>query len=1201
VICPPLEIPNQLPTALETGELVIFAGAGVSMGSPAGLPSYWSLARQIALQVGAEPLDATTPPDRFLARLKKDGHNVHEVCRSVVRASSVPNEYHKLLLRLFAEPGKIRIVTSNFDPLFSTAAAELGMKVPVYHAPALPLGNDFTGIVHLHGSAADTSAERLVLTADDFGQAYLTRGWARRFLLDLYSRYTVLFVGYSHDDIPLQYLAFGLRSTGAKPRFVLDHQLPEKWADFGITPILYVREPESLLDPYVNLKTGLRAWVAEVERKPLDVESRLDQVLNTTSAPSPEEEDFLLRALNETSSANHFARYAQNTGLRWVEWLDAKGELRQRMHLDAARAGLASHAIARWIGRQLAQSQDGCGLSLIERHEERVGDIVWDSICWELARAEPDLLSSQDGQQWATFLLNSANTTRNWFGLNHLLSAGSTRKLWPLVVRLFEALTMPTAKLFEVGPANPYRRAELSVTLLGDMQNLILTWQESIVPALSELAPRLAPILEARINQTHETAVLAGNANSFNDPAIHARERIEFDEHPAFARGVHLLMSFFAQTLDAIQARRRGAVEDWCDRLVQSDNPILVRFGLYLLRRCDSLSPSAKLAWLVDRSLLYPPAYSGSRESYEVLKLIYGNLTPVERESLWTALDAALPPPQDETIQAALCREDVDRVCWHLAKENPFDPSAIAAAKRVEKRNPRLAASDPWLPGQFMRDVSGPVGEASPRSVADLLAQAPVSQLEFLLAFRGEHWPRPARAGLLGAVAAAARENHTWGANLLHALYERTEWTSDLWYHLFWSLRYPDLSSADQSWFLAEAAPHLADASSHLDALARFLFHGQTVEELRSVGREELRRRIAFSAVLWAAARKALILRKADLKETEWVNTAINRAPGWIVEFWFLTQQLVAERTDDGEATWPEELLPALRQITSGETHADLLGLAVLFSRLPFVHRSAAAWTRSRLYPCLDFQRFHDRAWVGWTALLLYASLTRDIAFELKDLLRASFGNLAQASDLVAKKFLLQVAAIAAHGVVDLQVDGWLEAFFHAISPEERAIWTRALAREVSRLSTSDRERLWRDWAKPYWTDRLARPIPPVEPAESEALLDLAITFREGFPEAATLLAATPKPSHIRFVPRELTDSDLATAHPEAFMQVLIWVLHSMTGMFLFPDGLRKLHERLPKRRGLLPTWDAYCQRLSELNVNDARDMRAAGATWFVE
>jgi hypothetical protein len=65
--------------------------------------------------------------------------------------------------------------------------------------------------------------KRMVLTDRDFGRAYLTEGWARRFVLELFLKYTVLFVGYSHNDPVMQYLARGLPPGDSnKKRYAFD-------------------------------------------------------------------------------------------------------------------------------------------------------------------------------------------------------------------------------------------------------------------------------------------------------------------------------------------------------------------------------------------------------------------------------------------------------------------------------------------------------------------------------------------------------------------------------------------------------------------------------------------------------------------------------------------------------------------------------------------------------------------------------------------------------------------------------------------------------------------------------------------------------------------------------------------------------------------------------------------------------------------
>jgi len=216
-----IEIDDRILDALAEDRLVIFAGAGVSMGAPSNLPSFWKLACDIAQGTGIKPVDKE-PLDRFLGKLHHKRVKVHErAVRFLSPEGSAPNALHHDLVQLFRTPKRVRIVTTNFDLHFETAAKTLFVEQQpeVYRAPALPLGYDFHGIVHVHGAMPDT--KNLVLTDADFGQAYLTEGWARRFLSDVFRRYTVLFVGYSHDDTVMNYLARALPNTSIAGRFVL--------------------------------------------------------------------------------------------------------------------------------------------------------------------------------------------------------------------------------------------------------------------------------------------------------------------------------------------------------------------------------------------------------------------------------------------------------------------------------------------------------------------------------------------------------------------------------------------------------------------------------------------------------------------------------------------------------------------------------------------------------------------------------------------------------------------------------------------------------------------------------------------------------------------------------------------------------------------------------------------------------------------
>src|ERR1700686_2528657 len=99
------------------------------MGSPANLPDFKRLTELIAAETG-ERIRDTELEDRFLGRLHLNGVEVHTRAAEILsRAIPTPTELHRNLLRLYGEPHKVRIVTTNFDLLFETAAPEI-LKVP---------------------------------------------------------------------------------------------------------------------------------------------------------------------------------------------------------------------------------------------------------------------------------------------------------------------------------------------------------------------------------------------------------------------------------------------------------------------------------------------------------------------------------------------------------------------------------------------------------------------------------------------------------------------------------------------------------------------------------------------------------------------------------------------------------------------------------------------------------------------------------------------------------------------------------------------------------------------------------------------------------------------------------------------------------------------------------------------------------------
>src|SRR5688572_5627777 len=137
-----VDLTESLIRAQRDGRLVVFAGAGVSMAAPSNLPSFDSLVRDVVGDA-LEPV-AGEPLDRFLGRAADKGVDVQLRARQIIgNPASLPTQLHRDLLALFNSPERIRLITTNFDRHFTTAAREHSPQgVDCYYSPALPLGRD---------------------------------------------------------------------------------------------------------------------------------------------------------------------------------------------------------------------------------------------------------------------------------------------------------------------------------------------------------------------------------------------------------------------------------------------------------------------------------------------------------------------------------------------------------------------------------------------------------------------------------------------------------------------------------------------------------------------------------------------------------------------------------------------------------------------------------------------------------------------------------------------------------------------------------------------------------------------------------------------------------------------------------------------------------------------------------------------------
>lgn len=365
-----LNIPDALLQAHEEGRMVFFCGAGISY--PAGLPDFKGLVEAIYQLNGTALSDIEREAfdrgqfDATLDLLERRLPGQRLAVRRALEQALKPDLNRKgatdtqgALLRLARNrEGALRLVTTNFDRVFHTAAKRTGQAFQTYAAPMLPIPKNsrWNGLVYLHGllpkKQDDTALNRLVVTSGDFGLAYLTERWAARFVSELFRNYIVCFVGYSINDPVLRYMMDALAADRMLGEVIphawalgeceagQEHRRTIEWEAKGVIPILY-QVPAGSHDHSALHKT-LHVWADTYRDGVLGKERIIVSHALAQPSASTQQDDFvgrMLWALSDKSGlpAKRFADFNPVPSLNWL--LDAFAADRYE-HTDLSRFGV---------------------------------------------------------------------------------------------------------------------------------------------------------------------------------------------------------------------------------------------------------------------------------------------------------------------------------------------------------------------------------------------------------------------------------------------------------------------------------------------------------------------------------------------------------------------------------------------------------------------------------------------------------------------------------------------------------------------------------------------------------------------------------------------------------------------------------------------------------------------------------------------
>lgn len=1127
-----VELPDEILDAHERGELVFFVGAGASLGKPSNLPLFDSLAKKLA-RLASHPFSKRGGLDFFIGQLESlpQGFDAHHHAHTLIsNPKSRFNPLHGAIVDLAGIGGAFRVVTTNYDDHLASAAGGGSITVPdTWYAPALPLGRDFAGLVHLHGSVRRPK-EEMILTDRDFGHAYITDAWAARFLLPMFDQFTVVFIGYSHDDVIMRYLALGLPSSGkavASKRFAFTNDPSNsKWGYLGIQPITYPvvgRDHQALV-------AALTAWASRAKMGQTDHQSRVQAIIGGGTALPLPDRDYLHARLRTTDGAREFAiatgSLPNEAKLDWLTWLEDLPEFKALF--SPPDVPDATAILGDWFARTFIESTtlNGAALQTMQRLGQSMTASLYQTATW-LAND----LSRQDasaGQRWQAFLATSIYGQSAPLGTDLLLPF-LPNSMVPSMAVLRTALR-PFLKLKRrwFVDESAERTIHPDVKVTWNSEEYTLTQHVLLVVQASDPGDRsLGGVLEEAIIAAHDLLDAYHGERGW-DPLAHHRSAIEPHAQDELREPLDAI-------IDGLREYGIKALPVWPDlpdRWWSLDRALMQRLALLLVSDDPVRGADDKLSWLLERTGLY--ADNLKHETYQVLAAAVGTAAPSLKQRVLEATAAGPDYPEeipDRDRHFAYAKYNL--LAW-LTRADPDWAEAQTAFEAVEAENPGFGVRehpdfDSWM-------TSGTWGGKPPMDIEEFiqaLTQNVSAALDDLLShdYSERHFDQPEWRDALGLAQQAAEQRPDLGVLLWDAVLGRDDLEEkqvDLWRAVVEGWGKADLG--DSGLGAVQRLNALLLDKESAQATGRFLLD-QIRHQIDADESPVLASMRELARALWREQGTGFTHRE-DSTPLSFAPLYLNSWPGFLAQYW---NSEVDRRWRHSREEWAgltDEESDALAALLNGNKDALDATQPAIAGELFFYFVADAGFAAAHLLPLFSDPQRHAFGWnpflhhARWNDRILAAGLFDSMVAELSRLDELPDKNLHH----IFLGFITSVVSYA--GITSTDRRRLLDHTVLASDGSHAAGFAEAVARFL-REDGIDGAEVWRRWLGKHLERRLSGQ-PRVAAAEELARwADVVPVVGEFVPAAATLLGGHSIGLGERFFNREFPDGVLAGYGPE--------------------------------------------------------------------
>ena len=1172
-------IPVQLMNRLDSGRAVFFCGAGVSVGTGSGLPTFVDLVQHVYDENGMrpdevekqalhldEPDEAKRRPqlDKALDLLERpDRLGAPALRRTVIerlsqkRTGALP--VHKALIALSRHAKGVRLVTTNFDKRFEEAEPDLK---PIDAAPKLPMPrrHSWKSLVHLHGRISeDGDGTDLVLTAADFGRAYLTDRWASRFVTELFREFTVVFVGYSVADPVMSYMVDALAAERKKGAQFADAyafasydgtdadlaKARDTWYAKNVDPILY-----DARDHHRLLSETLVEWAA-IQSDPLHARPQIaiNEITKLPAGPDDPVVERVVWALQSPSAAQALANAPpiveedEFTKIeRWLEYFSAAGLLQfpageadpgaigedggvirladSGFHrgnprtLDATRSHLA-----RWIARHAHVPQ---ALTWVARKGGCMHAGLKSEIRMQLG-TEDTGIPPRLRPLWSVLLKQEPLNRWDflWMRDHYKVAedASERREIEDEAMASLEphlrVLAGPSSKVrFDqymkkgavISPVEACAHLRL-VAGDSDHQHQI----ESILENPDFLA-RHAPTLSRHLEKAVELA--KDVEDIFPDSSIY-RPSIAPHGQNLHDESWIALIDLVRDGYFALAGKDRAGADNLLRRWTLSKEPLFARLALHALT--ENPKSDIRLA----RTLLIAGRRPGlwrnelRREVLRFLRRAGARLPRALRVELVGAIRAGPRQRAGEpwTSDAPTVRRETGLRLHKLAesgaridkRSRAFADEAGKAVQEMEEHREEFLV---WTGGGWI----GPEELAPPDLIegdAEAIAAAIREETIAVEAFRNLAAAQPQKA-----------------ADALVQLSGEGRWPAPFWQGLLWSIPHAPEQPDDITELREEIADTLINAPGALFEETGAAITSIVEERAKAWGTDREEDFERFWTRAWKGAEESEPVKVIGIDDP--MTDAVNHPAGKLAEA--ALERLSKYKPEAGKKL-PEEARPYFDAM--GDSAHGHFARVMLAARLHYLHAIDPEWVEEKLVPRMS-PRESEEATNLWYAF----GWSRTIGPNLIQVLKALFLEALQNAEINAQArenltiIFMTVCLEAPHELAEDKIRGVVYSM-----AEDGLTTVLTHLRGRLRGEPAERRRIWREKAGPWLEHYWPRPAGRNTAATSKAMLDMLSETGDAFPEATEWALEHLRPIELGLY--RLQRSGHTQAHPNETFRVL--------------------------------------------------------------